>query len=158
VIATFTVLGLVKYGVTLDFHLGDVPVPLKIIGVIERIVKAEFHIAEQVYFFAFSAFIFDLHRPYLGIGIDWDEIRRRYLQTIECAFDNRIAQTVSAFVIVEFGSDGFEARIPRLFAVADINIPARIILWDGVVMIPGEASQAGVAVKAVTSRGIGDYA
>ena len=49
-IPAFTILGLVKYRASLDFHFRDVPVSLKICGVIEGVVETEFGVTEQINF------------------------------------------------------------------------------------------------------------
>jgi hypothetical protein len=118
----------VKYSAIFDFHFGDVPVPLKIGRVINGIVKAKFCIAEQVNIFRFAAFISYRDRPDFGVGIDWNKIRRRNSQTIQRSFNYRVAKSMPAFVFVELCLYGLEAGVPCFFAVADINVSARVIL------------------------------
>ena len=62
---------------------------------------------------------------------------------------------MSAFVIIEFCFYRFEARAPRFFAVADIDVSAGVILGYRIVMVSQQASQTGVAIEAVAARGIG---
>ena len=158
VVAALAVFGLVVERAALDLDLAGRKVALEVGGVIHGVPQAKLHIAEHSKGFRRAAFIRQHQTVDLAIIADRHKQLKARCQIIFLAGDGGIAQTVAAFVKIQFRLSGLPAGVPDGIALFYIVIATVGVCRYVVVTVTGNAPQLGVLVKAVPARCVGNKA
>ena len=157
-VSALPVFGLVIDGAAHHLYLAAGEVPLEVGCIILSIPQAELHEAEQVNFFLCVRNIFQNNTVDLAVVLHRDEGLKLHFQSVFHALDDRVAQTMTAGIAVQFGLNRLPAGIPNGIAVLDVIIPSALIQTTVVVAVTGQPQQLGILIERVAACGVGDQA
>jgi len=158
VISALPVLGLVVDDAILDFYLAGVEVALEVGGVILGIPKAELDAGESGEIHRSLAAAGDVEPPDLPVGVKGDEVSDRGLDVAVGGTDDGVAQAVASGVVLKVAAGGLPGGRPELAAlvVPQIDVTPALVEGDVVVAVPGQPSEARIAIEGVAAARVRD--
>ncbi len=142
------------------FHLARVEVALIVGLVVPGLPQGELHRGEEGEIRGFRPPVGHRGLPDLQVGVLGHKVAGLRLNALGFGADDRVAHAVAAPIAVQLGAGGLPTGRPirATCVVPHIEVAPAAVHGDVVIAKAGQPAQAGVSIKRVAARRVGDQA